>query len=317
MRTLELGMSGDDVRAWQTFLERKGFNPGPIDGDFGGRTNQATRGYQQSRGLIVDGFVGERTLAKAKGEGFVEQPSMAGGTADTEVVRTIGGVRILRLVGGAAVFYTSRMHVDADGCPRAYGPENSGIEDNRNAQRSNGSFSRNVIVLDENGEPVRQRSTDPAPGFFISKTALGDPDLPDRNPNKWVDALTVPYLVLPGGGAGGARAGDAALVIRRDTGVQVKAIVGDIGPADETGEASMCCAGLVSGLSLSQITETLARTSGSLIDPRNGGPRGNNFRYIAFPNTGMRWPKTATEIEQRVDAALASLTEEQRRTITS
>jgi peptidoglycan hydrolase-like protein with peptidoglycan-binding domain len=310
-------MSGEDVRAWQAFLESHNFNPGGIDGEFGSHTDQATRGYQHSRGLQDDGVVGERTQAKARSEGFVEPLPSPGESAETVVVRTIAGVQLFKLAGGLAVFFTSRLHIDADGCPQAYGPENSGIEDNRNAQRSDGSFSPDVIVLDGNGHAVRQGPHDPAPGFFISMTALSNPDRQDRDPRKWVNALTVPYIVLPSGGAGGAQAGDAALVIDRQTGTQVKAIVGDIGPRDETGEGSMFLAGRIIGMNQGQITEQEARNPGSFINPRGGGTEEQRFRYIAFPGTRMRWPKTVAEIEARVDAALASLTPEQRRVITA
>jgi peptidoglycan hydrolase-like protein with peptidoglycan-binding domain len=316
MRTLKIGMSGEDVRAWQAFLESHNFNPGAIDGEFGLHTEQATRGYQHSRGLQDDGAVCERTQARARSEGFVE-PVPPSGESEETVVRTIAGVRLIRLAGGQAVFFTSRMHIDADGCPQAYGPDNSGIEDNRNAQQSDGSFSPDVIVLNGNGHPVRQGPNDPAPGFFISMTALSDPDRQTRDPRKWVNALTVPYIVLPGGGVGGAQAGDAALVIDRHTGTQVKAIVGDIGPRDETGEGSMFLAGRITGMSVDQITEQEARTPESFINPRSGGTEEHRFRYIAFPGTRMRWPKTVAEIEARVDAALASLTTEQRRVITA
>jgi peptidoglycan hydrolase-like protein with peptidoglycan-binding domain len=199
-------MSGADVRAWQVFLQSTSFDPGGIDGEFGSRTDRATRDYQRLHGLNDDGVVGAHTQATARSEGFVE-PSES---ADLVIVRTVAGVPLFMLAGGHAVFFTARMHIDADGCPQAYGPDNRGIEDNRHAQRRDGSFSPDVIVL-ENGHPVVQRLQDPAPGFFISQTALSDPTREDRDPLKYVNALTVPYVVLPGGEAGGARAGGCRL----------------------------------------------------------------------------------------------------------
>src|SRR5829696_5263121 len=38
----------------------------------------------------------------------------------------------------------------------------------------------------------------PTKGFFISKTSLMDPNLPETDPRKYVDAATVPYVVFPG-----------------------------------------------------------------------------------------------------------------------
>jgi hypothetical protein len=77
----------------------------------------------------------------------------------------------------------------------------------------------------------------------------------------------------------------------------------------------MCLAGLITGLHLEQITEQEARTLGSFISPRSGGTEEQRFRYIVFPGTRMRWPKTLTEIDAAVEAALARLTAEQRRVL--
>jgi hypothetical protein len=77
----------------------------------------------------------------------------------------------------------------------------------------------------------------------------------------------------------------------------------------------MCLAGLITGMRLEQITAQEARTPGSFLNPRSGGTEEQRFRYIAFPGTRMRWPQTRAEIEAGVDAALASLTVEQRRVI--
>jgi len=74
MRTLYLGLSGDDVKAWQHFL--LGTNPHNTivaDGTFSQETKEATKQFQSSVGYLgndVDGVVGPGTLGKAFGLGF-------------------------------------------------------------------------------------------------------------------------------------------------------------------------------------------------------------------------------------------------------
>jgi peptidoglycan hydrolase-like protein with peptidoglycan-binding domain len=57
------GMPGgsDDVRAIQSRLRELGFRPGPVDGLFGPRTEQAVLAFQQRHGISVDGIVGPQT----------------------------------------------------------------------------------------------------------------------------------------------------------------------------------------------------------------------------------------------------------------
>ena len=56
-------MTGDDVRAAQSALERSGFSPGGIDGVYGPKTETAVKAYQKARKLTVDGIVGPKTWA--------------------------------------------------------------------------------------------------------------------------------------------------------------------------------------------------------------------------------------------------------------
>lgn len=62
-RVLVRGMSGADVKAWQTVLIQSGF-PMTADGIFGSGTENATKNWQKQRGLTADGKVGPATLAK-------------------------------------------------------------------------------------------------------------------------------------------------------------------------------------------------------------------------------------------------------------
>jgi len=73
MRNLKLTkprMTGTDVQDWQQFLANRNLYSDPVDGIFGPDTAQATRNYQSSAGLDVDGTVGPRTFAQAIRDGL-------------------------------------------------------------------------------------------------------------------------------------------------------------------------------------------------------------------------------------------------------
>jgi hypothetical protein len=89
-------------------------------------------------------------------------------------------------------------------------------------------------------------STHPYAGFFISTTALGRPDATLPGGRGYVDSREVPYITVSKGGvlsniwgygpAMGKGQAELALVIWRQR--WSFAVVADIGPANETGEAS-------------------------------------------------------------------------------
>src|SRR4029453_11110756 len=62
--TLSRGASGGAVTALQEGLKKyatSATDPGPVDGDFGRKTEAAVKAYQQDRGVHVDGIVGDQT----------------------------------------------------------------------------------------------------------------------------------------------------------------------------------------------------------------------------------------------------------------
>ena len=68
-------VSGDaGVRALQRRLANAGYAPGPIDGRYGPRTEQAVSGFQAARGLGVDGIAGALTLAALRKPSAVVYP---------------------------------------------------------------------------------------------------------------------------------------------------------------------------------------------------------------------------------------------------
>lgn len=57
-----------DIAKAQLMLKDLGFDPGPIDGKAGPKTQAATKQYQQARGLEADGLIGQKTWASLLGE---------------------------------------------------------------------------------------------------------------------------------------------------------------------------------------------------------------------------------------------------------
>lgn len=67
---LRIGSAGQNVLTLQTKLRDAGFDPGPLDGDFGPLTQGAVRRYQQANGLQVDGIAGPATAGALGISGF-------------------------------------------------------------------------------------------------------------------------------------------------------------------------------------------------------------------------------------------------------
>lgn len=180
----------------------------------------------------------------------------------------------VKVVGGA-VCWASGMAVDADGSPRAYAPEGSGLrglDHLGNAGRPGAWWG---LACDRLGNPIVQGKEDPAPGFLVSTTALQDASRMDRDPLKYVDSETVPYVVVPPDLLQlGVRMGDLAYACHGSLGSP--AIVADVGPHGHLGEGSIA----------------LARALGLPFDPRDGGIA-TGVLYAAWPGTrtSPRWPR--------------------------
>lgn len=55
-------MTGTSVKRVQQALKKLGFDPGPLDGDYGPKTAAAVAAFQLAKGLVADGEVGPQTL---------------------------------------------------------------------------------------------------------------------------------------------------------------------------------------------------------------------------------------------------------------
>ena len=172
--------------------------------------------------------------------------------------------------------------MDADGAPRAYHPDNAlGLDSIEHAGRRGDWWALATDTGKSNGRPVVQGKNDPAPGYYVSMTALFDPSKPDeRNPRRFVDAATIPYVVLPPVGLEHADLGDFATVVNLQNGKVAGAIVADESAPDlKMGEGSIA----------------LARALGIDSDPRTGGIS-KGVAYVIYPGSGNGKPRHLKDI---------------------
>ena len=306
MRIIQLNSHGPDVADWQKFLETQGFDPGPADGSFGAQTKSATIAFQKKNKLDADGICGNGTIGTAMTLGFAplgspDDPAPKFGQSQ---VANIAGVPVFKLSSGRAVFFTARMHVDADGAPHAYKIRNKGLDLDDNAKdppKPNGRWVG--VATDKNGDAIVQGAKDPAPGYLVSTTSLTFPGKKRSDPRCYVDSETISYIVLPGGKLGGAKLGDFALAINTLNKKRTAAIVADSGPRKEIGEASIACVSALLGQAKS--------------DPRSGGTDEEIIRYVVFPGSGDGNAHLQDVIDAKVEGLLHDLSEDEIVTISS
>lgn len=171
----------------------------------------------------------------------------------------------------AFVFETQRLAVDADGAPNSYLVDGNGLSDTCdgvlaiiNGQRvtpasdpahwlalcrkawadavASGDYSGVAIfgmLTDKQHRPIVQQAGDPLPGKgYISTTSMSIAHTPDGTQRHWVDAVQVPYVVLPSSftSTNHVRTGDLAAVYRPKTGAVAYGVFADEGGF---GEASV------------------------------------------------------------------------------
>ena len=124
---------------------------------------------------------------------------------------------------------------------------------------------------EEDGTPVKQNASGPAPGAFVSATSYRWPELARIDPLAYVDAASVPYIVLPSHWrqeAIGVVLGCKAIVEDTKTGKILEAAgVLDFGPRTKLGEASVAC----------------AEFFGVPSSAKDGGTSEKRFIYTFFP----------------------------------
>lgn len=191
--------------------------------------------------------------------------------------------QFLHVLNGV-VFYEGGFNIDADGSPRAYGPNNSGLDYTANAGRPGNWYG---IVADSSGNPVVQ--TSPYPGMYVSTTALQDHSKVITDPARYVDSEKVNYISVASDliKLYGIRMGDLAAVYYRDTQTLCSAVCADVGPKTKYGEGSIA----------------LATQLGIKNNPRRGGCS-DNVVTIIFVNSHSAWPLDDSTVQNLVQSLL-------------
>ncbi len=174
-------------------------------------------------------------------------------------------------VDGAIVFSTQELQVDADGAPNSYLVDGNGLSPTcdgvvglvngravnppthgwlqicesawAHAQQTSDYSGVKIfgfLADPKTNVPIVQQSGDPLPGkAYVSTTSLSLSGSPQTTQRHWVDAVKVPYFVLPAKFSAhyGIKLGDVAVLYSKSTGKTAFAVFADTGPA--LGEASV------------------------------------------------------------------------------
>ncbi len=187
-------------------------------------------------------------------------------------IDSVADVTIYSVAGEPKSFvYKAGMAIDCDGSPRAYGPNNSGIDFTANGGTPGSNWWGGPT--DSSGNPIVQKIYEPQPGMYVSGTSHINPAFAESSQYCYMDAEAIPFIVLPGQHSNGAKLGDVCLVLNTATGDNCYGIYGDVGPSSKIGEASMRMA---SALKINS-------------DPKKGGIESKVIAYLVFPGSVASW----------------------------
>lgn len=233
---------------------------------------------------------------------------------------TYEGQALRRTADRSAYFYvTSHQRVDADGAPNAYHPQdvngtacpasgrgldcpaNAGYRSNDGT--GNAGWWRSVLVPDPNNNALAYRQAQgPHAGFFVSQTSLRNTGFAGvRSPKSYVDAATVPYVVMPSTFhtmAGTGTMGDIGFALHLGSGLVTPFVFADTkGSAARLGEASIAF---------------WRALGGADPNPRNGsGMPAGRVAYVAFPRSrltaNLGWPIDVDRLRTEATARLARI----------
>jgi hypothetical protein len=221
------------------------------------------------------------------------------------------GVDIRRAEDASAyVYVTDEKIVDADGAPDTYYSgdardgcpgEGRGRDCLASAGYPDESWWNEVLVRDPDDPDQPYIQPEGAyQGYFVSMTSLRNPDYAGwTSPLSYVDAATIPYLVLPAPlyrSDGMGEMGDLGFAVDLDTGRSTPFVIADEGPVEPLGEASIA------------LWRALGANDPS---PRTGaGLPPGQVAYVVFPGSGeeaqLDWPLEVAEVKEKAAELLDS-----------
>jgi len=206
--------------------------------------------------------------------------------------RCASQVAVFQKAGTASCHFTTKMAIDADGAPKAYYPGE------RYPANEHDCFDwlDNLNPADQHGIQGQNGAVGPAEGFVISGTSLTDTDFPSDDTRCYVDASTIPYVVLSGVSLpvpGGLvlKKGCVVFVVDTKTGIYSGAIYGDVGRA--VGEASLALALM---LNINPFSKKYFPKVG-------GGTSDRRIFHLVFPETVVPLPWDVASIQQQAKGA--------------
>lgn len=181
-----------------------------------------------------------------------------------------------------AFFFVGKLAVTAAGAPKAFHQNSDLAFEFLNKAGIEGYWWG--LVTDSSANPIVQGENDPAPGYYISKTALSDCRKPIKDQTRYLDATVIPYIALPARHMMEAKIGDLCAVINTLNNKISYAIVGDIEPDNSIGIGSIA------------VAEKLGIPS----SPKTGGVE-DGILYIIFVQSGDNacTPKTSQQISEQ------------------
>jgi hypothetical protein len=205
---------------------------------------------------------------------------------DYSARRCVSQVAVFQTAGTLACYFTTKMSIDADGAPRAYYPGE------RYPANKHDCFDwlDNLNPADDHGIQGQDGAVGPASGFAISGTALTNTQFKFNDTRCYVDASSIPYVVLTGASLpvpNGLVLKKSCIVFVADTktGIYSGAIYADVGRA--VGEASLALALMlnINPFSKKYFPKVL------------GGTSDKRIFHLVFPETVVPAPWDVTSVQ--------------------